>query len=140
MKQTINALALFLALCFSATAQTIGSSTTITGTNNYAIQQSYGVYLTNVQYLSIPSRTLALSSINTNQTVYGWYAIQHPAGWALAPGTTNIWVIGAFTNTFAGYTNSTWSTNFSQVSQLAPFPMWMGLNVGTYTNQAYSTP
>lgn len=139
MKQTFLAMLVVLAGIITADAQTIGSSTAISGTNNVPIQVSAGVYLTNSAYFYAAQKSITLSGIaSTNETVIGWYAIQFPSGMVLAPGSSNLYIIQSFTNSFASGTNGgTWNTNLFPVSFPTSWPVYMGLNIGNYTNLAY---
>ena len=121
-----------------AEAQTFGGGIPVTGNTNAVLQNS-GVPQTNFWALSIPSKSLTLSGISsTNETAIGYYAFQIPPTWALAPGSTNIYIVGTFTNSFAAGTNSgTWTTNIPAVFYPINSGTYMGLEIGNYTNTAY---
>jgi hypothetical protein len=138
MKKLLLIATLALA-ALGAQAQTYGSGTNIWGTNNVPINIGAGSYLTNSAYFSVPGKSLTLGNItSTNETVIGWYGFQIPATWQLVPGSTNIYAIGYFTNSFASGTNGgTWSTNIPAIYANINFAGYMGLNVYPYTNSAY---
>ena len=125
-----------------AQAQTFGGGITVTGNTNAQMQNSPGVITTNwLTFTSLP-RTIVLSGISsTNETAIGYYGFTIPSGWYLMPGTTNVYVVSSFTNSFATGTNGgTWTTNFPYVSQQVPTIGVMGLGIGANTNSAYAAP
>ena len=121
-------------------AQTFGGGITVTGNTNALLQSSPGVVVTNTASVSIPPKAMVLSGIaNTNETAIGYYGFQVPANFYLMPGTTNVYVIASFTNSFAGGTNSgTFATNFAGIyGTTVPLIGVMGLSIGAYTNSVY---
>jgi hypothetical protein len=123
-------------------AQTFGGGITVTGNTNGLMQSVPGTVVTNTAYLNIPAKTLLLSQItSTNETAIGYYGFQIPANYPLMPGTTNVYVVASFTNSFAlpgGTNNGTLTTNFAGIYNL-PIPLVtvMGLSIGANTNVAY---
>ncbi len=129
-----------LLMAMAAQSQTVGSATTVSGINQYAVQTSPGIYQTNSVYFTGAYKSIVLSGIsNTNETFVYWYSVQLPTAPVLAPGTTNFWVISGFiTNSFAGGTNGgTFTTNFSTAGLSTSWPLYIGFNTGTYTNTLY---
>ena len=126
---------LFLALAGSVSrAQTFGSGTTVYGTTNSAPIQ------TNTFFITVPSKSVLLSQVySTNEIFVGSYNLQFP-------GTTALYPIASFTNTFSlpgGTNNGTWSTNIFAATIQVPVNLIMqgqisnAANNVTYTNQLY---
>lgn len=135
----IFALMLATMFCSSANAQTFGGGVNVTGNTNAQLIVN-GAGLTNTAYSTIPVKTLNVSNItSTNETLIGYYCFQVPTNYPLMPGTTNVYVISALTNSFANGTNGgTWSTNIPFANSLPiNLPTWMGISVGIYTNNIY---
>jgi hypothetical protein len=126
--------------CAKSQAQTYGMGTTVWGgTNTVAVQSSIGVYQTNIASVYMPQKTLILSGISsTNETVVGTYGFQLPNTWTLLPGSTNIYIVGKFTNSFASGTNSgTWTTNNLYFSSQLYLPGYFNIDIGDNTNTAF---
>ncbi len=139
-KLFLVSLVLMLALV-GVQAQTIGSSTNIGGTNYFPIAISPGVFQTNTPYQTAAYKTITLGGISyTNETVAGYYCVQLTNGMSLAPGTSNYYVIGAFTNNFAAGTNGgSWSYSFNGAGFTMQCPVFLGIVIsgGNYTNSVY---
>ena len=131
----------FLLCAVDSRAQTIGSSTNVSGTNYYPVQISAGVYQTNQVYQAGAYKTITLGNItSTNETVTGYYVVNPTNGLVAAPGLPGYYIIGSFTNSFATGTNGgSWSTTFNGSGQTVSCPVYLGLAItgGTFTNTAY---
>lgn len=134
----------FLILLLAAVgvrAQTVGSSSNISGTNYFPVLASAGVYQTNQVYQTAAYKTVTLGNItSTNETVILYYTVVLTNGLVLAPGTTNQYVINAYTNSFASGTNGgSWSTTFNGTGATVPSPVSLGIVItgGAFTNTAY---
>ena len=132
----------FLLVAVETQAQTFGGGIAVTGNTNALMQNSPGVICTNYLTFNSLPRTLVLSGISsTNEIAIGYYGFTIPTNYFLLPGTTNVYVTVAFTNSFAAGTNGgTWTTNVPYVSQQVPTIGVMGLGIGAFTNTAYATP
>ncbi|MDE2104978.1 MAG: hypothetical protein KGL39_47510 [Patescibacteria group bacterium] len=141
MKKIVSIMAIAAVfLAAKVNAQTYGAGTTVWGgTNIAAVQSSIGVFQTNIGSVYMPQKTLILANISqTNETVIGTYGFQLPDSWKLLPGSTNIYIVGSFTNSFAGGTNSgSWTTNNIYFSQNIYLPGYFNLDVGDHTNTAF---
>ncbi len=139
-------MALAVLCAVESQAQTVGSSSNITGTNFYPIQVSAGIYQTNQPYQAGAFKTITLGNITTtNETVILYYAVPLTNGLVLVPGTTNLYIINSFTNSFATGTNGgSWSTTFNGTGVTMSCPASLGIAIsGTnaagqqLTNTAY---
>lgn len=131
----------FLLCAAGSGAQTIGSSSNISGTNYYPVLISVGVYQTNMVYQAGAYKTVVLGNItSTNETVTGYYVVNPTNGLVPAPGLPGYYIVGSFTNSFASGTNGgSWSTTFNGTGQTVPCPVYLGLAItgGAFTNTAY---
>ena len=136
---------LLASLTFAVRAQTVGSSTTIYGTNYYPILVSAGVYQTNSVYQAGAYKTITLGGItSTNEVVTGYYVFNPTNGLTPAPGLPGYYISGAFTNSFVAGTNGgSWSTTFNGTGITVACPAQLGIalsagtGTGTFTNTAY---
>ncbi len=128
----IAVLAILAALTIpQAQAQTIGSGSTVIGITNAPLFP----VSTNYLYFSVPSKTLVVSSLNTN-TVAGETNIV-AYGFQIV-GTTNIIMVNFSTNVFTGYTGgTTWTTNFPSQSVAVAVIPYAQANIGSNTNSFY---
>lgn len=137
---SIIAAAILLSV-FGVQAQTVGSSSNITGTNYFPVLVSAGLYQTNQVYQSAAYKTITLGNItSTNETVVLYYTVVITNGLVLAPGTSNQYIIGAYTNSFASGTNGgSWATTFNGTGATVPCPVSLGILIqgGNFTNTAY---
>lgn len=143
MKQ-VFAISIFLAvlLCGVALwAQTVGSSSNISGTNYWPILVSPGVYQTNSVYQSGAYKTVTLGNItSTNEVVTGYYVFNPTNGLTAAPGLPGYYISSAFTNSFSAGTNGgSWSTTFNGGGVTVQCPAQLGIAItgGNFTNTAY---
>lgn len=130
----------------SASAQTVGSSSNITGTNYFPVLVTAGLYQTNQVYQAGAYKTITLGNItSTNEGVTGYYVVNPTNGLVPAPGLPGYYIIGSFSNSFAAGTNGgSWSTTFNGLGQTVFCPVYLGLAItGTngggvaITNTAY---
>ena len=127
-------------------AQTIGSSSNITGTNYFPILVSPGVFQTNQVYQAGAYKTITLGNItSTNELVTGYYVFNPTNGLTPAPGLPGYYIANTFSNSFATGTNGgSWSTTFNGggVTVLCPSQLGLALSPangtgGPFTNSAY---
>jgi hypothetical protein len=140
-KLTALLIVTFALISLNVMAQTYGSPATIAGgTNLSAVQSSPGVMFSNNFSTYLPTKTPTFYGISsTNEVIKGQFGIQIPSSWVLMTGTTNIYVFGSFTNSFAAGTNGgTWTTNFF-FSQNFSLPAWFNIDVGTNAAGAQNT-
>jgi hypothetical protein len=127
---------IFAAVFFLASLKSeaqFNSGVTITGTTNAQLIVGSSVP-TNYATFYLPTKALTISSgISTNETVVFSY------GFTVA-GSTNIVILGSLTNSFAGYTNSTWSTNIPPQSFAVPVVPWAQAAIGSFTNVIQTIP
>ena len=137
-------LAIFCAV--ETRAQTVGSSSLITGTNYFPVLISAGQYQTNNVYQAAAYKTITLGNISsTNETVTGYYVFNPTNGLTPAPGLPGYYIANSFTNSFVAGTNSgAWSTNFNGggVTVACPVQLGIALSAGNgvfflYTNSCY---
>jgi hypothetical protein len=126
-------------------AQTVGSSSNISGTNYWPVLVSAGVYQTNPVYQAGAYKTVTLGNItSTNETVTGYYVVNPTNGLVPAPGLPGYFIIGSFTNSFVAGTNGgSWSTTFNGGATVqCPVQLGLALSAGNgiwfaLTNTAY---
>ena len=121
-------------LALNVSAQTFGSGVTVIGTTNAPLV-SNGTPSTNTTYLSFPQKTVTLSGIlDTNEVAIFSYGV-------VFAGSTNIVLIGSFTNSFAltngGIGTGTWSTNIPQMTIAAQIIPYAQIAIGSHTNTVY---
>ena len=129
-------IALLFMLCgLSAGAQTFGGPLQLTtGSTNALVYPA----ATNYAQLTLPSKTLTVYTINTNETLVVSYGV-------MLPGQTVPVAVVSSTNTFpasAGYTNGqTVTLSFTPPAISLPLVQWMMVTngtPGTYTNGLYT--
>jgi len=126
---------LFLLCGLSAGAQTFGGPLQLTtGSTNAPVYPA----ATNYAQLTLPSKTLTVYTINTNETLVVSYGV-------MLPGQTVPVAVVSSTNTFpasAGYTNGqTVTLSFTPPAISLPLVQWMMVTngtPGTYTNGLYT--
>ena len=128
--------ALFMGALVS-NAQTVGSSSNITGTNYFPIQVSAGLFQTNQVYQAGAYKTITLGNIaSTNETVAGYYVFNPTNGLTPAPGLPGYFISGAFTNSFATGTNGgAYSIAFNGTGVTVQCPAQLGIAI-TGTNMS----
>lgn len=126
-------LALWLALLTPARAQIFYGGVSVTNSAFAPVQNSL-VLLTNVASSTLPSRTLQILNIQTNQTVTVYYA------YAFA-GYTNLFLVNSNIYTFPasnGWVNgATFTTNIASVFNSVPIQPYGLINLGSYTNTVF---
>ena len=134
---------LILPLLFAveSQAQTVGSSSNVSGTNYWPVLQSAGVYQTNQVYQAGAYKTVTVGNISsTNENIAGYYVFNPTNGLTPAPGLPGYFIAGTFTNSFASGTNGgSWSTTFNGlgVTVLCPVQFGFAISGGTFTNTLY---
>lgn len=132
MKKIIT-LAILSAAMIRADAQTYGSPATIYGgTNNAQIEFSPGVKWSNNFTAYTPTKAPVFGGISsTNEVIKMQFGVLIPSTWTLLPGTSNVFVFGATTNSFAAGTNDgTWTTNL-YFSTTVTLPTYFNVDTGT---------
>ena len=139
-------LAVFALFSVEIQAQTVGSSSNISGTNYFPVLQSAGIYQTNQVYQAGAYKTVTLGNItSTNEVVTGYYVFNPTNGLTPAPGLPGYYIAGSFTNSFVSGTNGgSWSTTFNGTGIMVACPVYIGLNLSAgngvwfaFTNTAY---
>jgi len=140
-------LAVFALFAFGLRAQTVGSSSLITGTNYFPILISPGIYQTNQIYQAGAYKPVTLGNIaSTNETVTAYYIVNPTNGLVPVPNLPGWFFTGnGYTNSFASGTNGgSYSFNFNGTGQTVLCPAQLmialtgtNLNGSPVTNSAY---
>ena len=140
MKKTLFAFLILLAAFYSQ-AQTVGSSSNVSGTNYWPILVSAGTYQTNQVYQAGAYKTVAVGNItSTNENIAAYYVFNPTNGLTPAPGLPGYYIANVSTNSFAAGTNGgaySFTFNGSGVTVLCPAQFGFAISGGSFTNTLY---
>lgn len=130
-------LAAFIVIASISQAQTVGSSSNVSGTNYWPVLVSAGVYQTNQVYQAGAYKTLTVGNIaSTNEIITAYYVFNPTNGLTPAPGLPGYFIANATTNSFATGTNGgAWSTTFNGGGVTVACPVQFGFAI-TGTNMS----
>lgn len=120
----------------SSQAQIYCSFTSLTATNYAPVLVNFAVQ-SNLAYMSLPSRTLVVTNINTNEAITLSYGCQ-----VTGQGGTNVFVLSTLWTNFpasAGWTNgATWIYNVPAAGFSPGVSPWasLGISNAQYTSQS----